>query len=252
MMLPHWFIRLLKFGARTINHLGAERRDKLRCEYWFEAIDHMTATEPSQCAPWEIWWHMAILRLIDWWIGVLRCSLIMFLMTKLHYLLVYWFKKGVYCSLSPKLGALVTRRRQHICSGLDTVSLLPMDSLMQYWFGWKEINNSLAIFYYLRNRFGDSFCGVLIMKHCTQANHTGLSIRKKVQNLYSGNWFYRCKIHWQPIDWWVIGIDKLLSKRLLIKSFPPCQDQCCFLVIIVLILCYSCLMCGSIEHLLST
>ena len=91
MMVPHWFIRLLKFGARTINHLGAKRRDKLRCEYWFEAIDHMTATEPSQCAPWEIWWHMAILRLIDWWIGVLRCSLIIFLMTKLYYLLVYWF-----------------------------------------------------------------------------------------------------------------------------------------------------------------
>ncbi len=165
MMLPHWFIRLLKFGARTINHWGAQSRDKLRCEYWFGAIDHSPATQPSQCAPWEIWWHMAILRSIDWWIGVLRCSLIIFLMTKLHYLLVYWLgEKGVYCAgppcLAVKLGCVVISRRQHSHLQRLRHCLSPSFygfSLMQYWFAWKEIDNSLAIFYYLRNRFGDSF-----------------------------------------------------------------------------------------------
>ena len=40
--------------------------------------------------------------------------------------------KKAFTAPSLKPGALVIRRRQHICSGLDTVSLLPMDSLMQY------------------------------------------------------------------------------------------------------------------------
>ncbi len=154
----YWFIPLLKFGACTINHMGAGCRRQIEMRLLIASHRSRNfAPNPAHCSPLEIWWHMAILHLIDWWIGVGRCSLIMFFNDGAALSVGHWFLKGL--NISPWADPPPIRTWVCLCLHLQWLSI--EKSKLQLWIlqciiDLPEKISIVHLLLYLENRFNDS------------------------------------------------------------------------------------------------